>query len=147
MIPMGWVESFRKFDTWASRDTATWKLEWSNYSHPLCDYSFANYMKSKQIIWWEYRRGDNRQKWIPSDVLFESLIRHTNELRLLYKWYRLFEIRKDWVIDMIVLPKNTVFNEDEFDFCEEKTMEMVLNAIRFNCCALQLNILSDNYMV
>ena len=141
------METFRKFDTWASRDLANGKLERSNYSHPLCDYSFANYMKSKQIIGGEYRRWDNWQKWMPSDVLFESLIRHTNELRLLYKWYRLFETKTDWVIDMIILPKNTVFNEDEFDFCEEKTIEMVLNAIKFNSEALKLNVLSDNYIV
>jgi len=141
------MQTFRTFDSWASRDLATWKLEWQNYSHPLNDYSFANYMKSKQIIGGEYRRWDNRQNWMPSDVLFESLIRHTEELRLLYKWYRLFETKQDGVIDMIVLQKNTVFNEDAYDFCEEKTIEMVLNAIRFNWEALKLNYLSDNYII
>lgn len=141
------METFRTFDSWASRDLATWKLEWQNYSHPLNDYSFANYMKSKQIIWWEYRKGDNWQKWMPSDVLFESLVRHVEELRLLYRWYRLFETKTNWIIDMIVIPKDTVFNEEQFEFCEEKTMEMILNAIRFNSEALKLNVLSNNYMV
>lgn len=141
------MNTFRKFDTWSTRDLATGKLEWQNYSHPLNDYSFANYMKSKQIIGGEYRRGDNWQKWMPSDVLFESLVRHTEELRLLYKWYRLFETKTDWVIDMVVIPKDTVFDEDAYEFCEEKTIENILNAIRFNSEALKLSVLSDKYMI
>jgi hypothetical protein len=40
----------REFDTGATRDTDNGKLEYSRYINPLADYSFAEYMKSKQVI-------------------------------------------------------------------------------------------------
>lgn len=141
------MQTFRTFDSWASRDLATWKLEWQNYSHPLNDYSFANYMKSKQIIGGEYRRWDNRQKWLWRNSLFESLVRHIEVLKLLYKWFRVFETKTDGVIDLIVLQKWQIFDEDSFDFCEEKIIENELNAIRFNGEWLKLDYLSDNYII
>lgn len=141
------MKTFRTMETWATRDNNSWKLEYQNYINPLCDYSFAQYMKWKQIIWWEYRRGDNRQKWLWKESLFESLVRHIEVLKLLYKWYRVFEVKKDWVADLIVLEKNTIFDEKSFDFCEEKNIITECNAIRFNSEALKLDILSDNYML
>lgn len=117
----------RVSSTWATRDTDVGKLEYSRYIHPLADYSFATYMKGKQIIGGEYRRGDNRQKWLWQESLFDSLCRHMEIVKLLYKWYRVFETKKDGVVQL--------HHEEpqwSFDFIEEKTMESELNAIRFN---------------
>lgn len=140
-----WKEKLRKFDTWATRDISTGKLEYSNYIHPLCDYSFSAYMRSKQIIWDEYRRGDNWQKWIPAESLFDSLIRHTETLKLLRKWYMVIETRKDWVIDWIVTWKTFDFDISDVDDYDIKDIETELNAIRFNSEALKLSIIKNDW--
>lgn len=126
-------EGFRKFTTWANRDTANGKLEYSNYINPLNDYSFAKYMCSKQIIGWEYRKGNNRQKGIPYDSLFESLCRHIEVLKLLYSWHSVIEVNGDWVISLLI---DTVCEWDH------KTIESELNAIRFNSEAMKLQTIT-----
>lgn len=136
-------EQLRTFDTGATRDIATGKLEYSNYIHPLCDYSFSNYMKWKQIIWWEYRRGDNWQKGIPDESLFDSLVRHMEIVKLLRKWYTVLETKKDWIIDLLVLSEWQSFNKDSYDFTEEKHLITELNAVRFNSEALKLYYLKQ----
>ena len=142
----------RTFSTWANRDIANWKLEYSNYIHPLNDYSFAEYMKSKQIIWWEYRRGDNWQKWLPYNSLFESLIRHVEILKLLYKWYHVFEYKLDWEVGLFVsngyddyVTGLTACEQDErYTDIQEKSIESELNAIRFNSEAMKLQHITGN---
>lgn len=130
----------RIFDTWASRDTSDGKLEYSNYIHPLNDFNFAQYMQSKQIIWWEYRRWDNRQKWIPEESLFDSLIRHIEIVKLLRKWYDVYEKRNEnWSVELIVKKKS----EKSLDF-EQKDIISELNAIRFNSEAMKLFYLTNN---
>lgn len=141
------MEDFRTMPTGATRDTNNNKLEYSSYSHPLNDFSFAKYMQSKQTIWWKYRRWDNWQLGLGREVLLDSLIRHIKTLELLFKGYRLFETKKDWVVDLIVLKKDHIFDDTAYDFCEEKTMEETLNAIRFNSEAMKLDYLSDNYTI
>ena len=142
----------RTFSTWANRDIANWKLEYSNYIHPLNDYSFAEYMKSKQIIWWEYRRGDNWQKWLPYNSLFESLIRHVEILKLLYNWYHVFEYKLDWEVGLFVsngyddyVTGLTACEQDErYTDIQEKSIESELNAIRFNSEAMKLQHITGN---
>ena len=131
----------REFNTGATRDTNKWKLQYSKYIHPLADYSFAEYMKSKQVIWWEHREGDNRQKGIPEESLFDSLVRHIEILKLLKKWHQVKEIKHlDWKIDLIIdeeVPSNDKWKIVVLE-CENKTIEGELNAIRFNGEALKL---------
>ena len=136
----------RTFDTWANRDTADWKLEYCKYINPLCDYSFSVYMNSKQIIDWEKRDGDNRQKWIPSDSLFDSLTRHIEILKLLSNWYDVYEVKKDQVVRLIVRESSSKIGiiEESFDFVEKKDIITELNAIRFNSEALKLYYLTNN---
>lgn len=127
------METIRTFDTWATRDTANGKLQTSKYSHPLCDYSFNTYMLSKQFINWEWREGDNRQKWLWKESLFESLCRHIEELKLLTYWYKVYEERNDWVV-------TTVLENPKWEYVEKNIIE-TLNAIRFNTEALKLHYL------
>ena len=133
------MENFRTFDSGATRDAADGKLEYGNYIHPLNDYSFANYMKWKQIIGGEYRRGDNWQKGIPDESLFDSLIRHIEILKLLRKGHKVIEIKVKGKIDLIIdweAPENAeVFEKNIID---------ELNAIRFNSEALKLFYLTQN---
>lgn len=135
-IPLSNTQTHRVFDTWATRDISTGKLEYANYIHPLADYSFSQYMKSKQIIWWEYRRWDNRQKWLWIESLFDSLCRHMEIVKLIIKWYFVYEVKKDWVIDLIVSSKKQYL--DWYDNVEEKNLVDELNAIRFNSEWLKL---------
>lgn len=141
------MEKIRTMPSWATRNSNIGKLEYQNYSHPLCEYSFANYMKWKQIIGWEYRKWNNRQKWLGRESLFESLVRHIEIIKLLYKWYRVFETKTWDVTDLVVLQKWQILDEESFDFCEEKIMINELNALRFNSEWLKLDYLSDNYMI
>lgn len=129
----------REFETGATRDTANWKLQTSKYSHPLCDYSFNTYMLSKQFINWTWREWDNWIKWLWKESLFESFCRHVENLKLLYAWYRVYEIKKDWVVSIIVSKDNV--ENTWYDFFEEKTFEMELNACRFNSEWLKLYFL------
>lgn len=136
----------RTFDTGATRDLATWKLEYSNYIHPLADFSFAEYMQSKQTIGGEYRRGDNRQKWIPPESLFDSLIRHIEIVKLLRKWLIVIETKKDWVVELVILHNPYHLKDpNDYDFWEQKDMVQELNAIRFNSEALKLSILQSEW--
>ena len=137
------MNTHRTFETGATRDIDDGKLEYSRYINPLCDYSFAEYMKSKQIIWWEYRRWDNWQKWIPPESLFDSLVRHVEIVKLLYKWYNVIETKKDWHIELHILKQDEKMNLDWYDFFDIKYLEQELNAIRFNSEALKLNILNN----
>lgn len=130
----------RTFSTGSTRDTANGKLEYTNYIHPLNDYSFAQYMKWKQIINWVYRRWDNRQFWIPAESLFDSLCRHIEIVKLLQKWLYVYEVR-DWeVVDLVVS------EIEQPEIWEQKDIITELNACRFNSEALKLQHLTGNFI-
>lgn len=135
----------RTFDTGATRDNNNGKLEYSNFIHPLADYSFAEYMKSKQIIWGEYRRWDNWQKGIPEESLYESLIRHIETLKLLKKWYKVVELSYENNTNWIVTEGNIEWEKyTPWAKIDVKDIETELNAIRFNSEAMKLYYL-DNW--
>lgn len=130
------METVRKFEWGSCRDGNAGKLEYGWYINPLCDYSFATYMQSKQIIGGEYRAWDNRQlgDGIPPESLYDSLVRHMEVLKLLIKWNNVYERKDgDWVTHLDV--------DAETPFAcnvEQKTIINELNAIRFNSEALKL---------
>ena len=129
---------FRKFNSGATRDSSNGKLEYEWYINPLNDYSFAEYMKTKQIIWWEYRKWDNWQKWIPTSAIFPSLIRHIEILKLLYKWYKVYEYKVWEEVKLHVW-------DNPPELVEQKNIIQELNAIRFNTEAMKLNYLLNNH--
>lgn len=130
---------YRITDTWATRDSAIGKLEYSKFINPQCDYSFAKYMKTKQLINGEYRPWDNWQKWLWFMNCFESFVRHTEILKLLVGWNKVYEYKQDWEIILEVNPK-------EVDpSWEEKQLETELNALRFNSEAMKLEILLGRF--
>lgn len=132
------MSDLRRFGTWATRDIASGKLEYEWYIHPLNDYSFAEYMKTKQVIWGEYRKWDNRTKWIPTSAIFPSLIRHVEVLKLLMKWVKVREYKDNWEVKWSVW-------ECSIEWAEEKNIIQELNAIRFNTEAMKLNYLTNNH--
>lgn len=131
----------REFKSGANRDVATWKMQVSKYSNPLNDFSYNQYMLSKQQINWVFREWDNRQKWIPEDVLFESLCRHIEELKLLLHWYDISEIRKDGAVNTVVWE----YTPKDWEEVIKKTIVETLNAIRFNSEWLKLHHLQREY--
>lgn len=131
-------EKFRTFPSWSTRDTSNWKLEYANYIHPLADYDYAEYMKSKQIIGWQYRRWDNWQKWIPEESCFDSLVRHVEILKLLKHWFDVYELEKDWNIDWIVVKTWESIKTEKWTNVYKKDIKSELNAIRFNSEAMKL---------
>lgn len=141
------METVRQFATWANRDTANGKLEFSRFIDPLNEFSFATYMQSKQIIWWNYRRWDNWKKWIPEESLFDSLIRHVKCLELLRDWYVVDEINHEWWIIRRLFKDGkfywTTLEEWKEDFLlnkedlHPKDIVWELNAIRFNAEAMK----------
>lgn len=116
-------------------------------------------MQSKQIIWWIYRRWDNWKKWIPEESLFDSLIRHVKCLELLRDWYKVDELKLNWLIICVVSRWNihhlSYIIEEEWEWerdiervkreWELSTKDIVweLNAIRFNAEAIKLQYLTD----
>ena len=135
---------YRQFSTGATRDTANGKLEYSRFINPLNDFSFASYMQSKQIIGWEYRRWDNRQKGIPEESLFDSLCRHIECLKLLKLWYDVYEISYQWSIRReVVKSGQSIVVLDDMEYkVDKKDIVSELNAIRFNSEALKLQYLT-----
>lgn len=130
----------RTTDTWATRDTDQGKLEYNRYINPLCDYNYACYMRSKQIIADEYRRWDNRQKWLWSESLYDSLCRHMEIIKLLMKWHMVFEYKEeDGSVQLVVDPLGSREGR------EQKNLTSELNAIRFNSEGLKLDILLGRF--
>lgn len=132
-------KELRTFDTGANRDISLGKLQTSKYSNALCNFSFDRYMLSKQFINGEWREGDNRQFWIPPDSLFESLCRHIEELKLMYAWYKLVEVRDDKGSTM------QFAHEPITDGAKVIPQDIIttFNAIRFNSEALKKHFLEE----
>ena len=95
-------------------------------------------MKTKQVIWGEYRKWDNRTKWIPTSATFPSLIRHIEVLKLLMKWIRVREYKDNWEVRRAV-------GECNIEWAEEKNIIQELNACRFNVETMKLNYLLNNH--
>jgi hypothetical protein len=132
MKEVNWI---RVSETGSTRDTAKWKLEYSWYIHPLSDYNYAMYMRSKQIIWWEYRRWNNRQQWLWFANLFESFCRHAETVKLLVYWHDVYEYKTQNWVELVVDPM-------EIDpSWEKKELISELNWCRFNSDWMKLEAL------
>ena len=138
---------FRKFESWASRNSSKWKLESEAFSSAINNLSFDEYMKTKQIIWWEYRRWDNWQKWIPTEAIFPSLIRHIEVLKLLMDWCDVRECNEEWETELYVIKWDTILSKRKTLSEDAIKKEIVdeLNAIRFNSEAMKLNFILDKH--
>lgn len=137
------VDGIRISDTGWIRNSAIWKLQYSKYIHPLAEFSYAQYMKSHQMINGEFREWDNRQKGLWEESLYDGLIRHVRCYELLDKGYSVLEYKVDgqteravgWDEDMEVIISSLIKNWYEY-WVKDKVE--TLNAIRFNTEALKL---------
>lgn len=134
----------REFETWATRNSDVWKLEFSKYVHPLNEFNFAQYMKSHQFIDGEYREGDNWTKGIPFNSLFESAYRHMQALWLMYNGYTVNETNKDWEFDWVLGTIDPEKAKEMWITYHTKNYVEQINAIRFNLEAMKLQLLTGN---
>jgi hypothetical protein len=75
------IDTIRKFDTGATRNTDTGKYDYEGFLHPLVLEAFAAYMHSnRRQRDGTYRDSDNWQKGIPLAVYIKSNWRHFVDL-------------------------------------------------------------------
>jgi hypothetical protein len=89
------ISDTRLFETGATRDTDTGKLDYEGFISPIVDRRFAEYMhrcRTRNIPPGEtLRASDNWQKGIPLDTYAKSLIRHVKEFHLIYDGFDAFD--------------------------------------------------------
>lgn len=124
----------RKFETGANRNSSDGKFQYSKFINPLNEYSFAKYMHEKrELADGTMREGDNWQKGIPKESLFDSLTRHIKELELLDMGLFVYHVTNDsgehtyWSYTEVL----------ELSDCAVNKID-ILNAIRFNSEAYKL---------
>ncbi len=78
--------AIRVFDTGASRDNDTGKLDYEAFLSPAVLRRFAEYMhRNRQMADGSLRAGDNWQKGMAPEVYMKSLTRHHMELWLAHR--------------------------------------------------------------
>lgn len=108
----------RKFETGATRDTDTGKLDYEGFNNALVEKRFAEYMHTHRVQPdGKLRDSDNWQKGIPKDAYMKSMLRHVHDLWLHYDGF----------------PEEAV----------DKDIESVLSAIRFNVDGMLYEILKE----
>ena len=111
----------RIFKTGANRNSDYGKFDYEGFNNPLVEYSFASYMhQHRKLEDGTLRDSDNWQKGIPREELIKSLIRHIQDVKLLYRGVEVIEDGK------------------------KISMEHAINGAKFNLNALMLDILKDN---
>jgi len=77
----------RRFDSGASRDTGTDKLQYDKFLSPIVLKAFAEFMHTKREMPDGPRQGDNWQKGIPIEAYMESMSRHYMDTWLINRGY------------------------------------------------------------
>lgn len=132
----------RKLKSGAIRDTDNGKFEYLGFMHPLNDYSFAKYMHNHRSMP-DGTMRDSNNWWggFGLDICMHSLVRHVEDLKLIYSGFYVYEKREGDKAERIVLterykklPKNHI----------EITVEECCNAIRFNSEAFKLETIKND---
>lgn len=135
------MSEIRKFETGATRDTSSGKLEYFGFMHPLCDYSYANYMNHHRVMAdGSLRDSNNWWNGFPKITVLQSLCRHIEDLKLINAGYFVYEHRTDKIAERKVY---NVKLENVPENYKEITEEECCNAIRFNSQAYLLNIFKE----
>ena len=117
----------RKFETGATRDTDTGKLDYEGFYSPLVMERFAQYMNKHRVQSdGSLRDSDNWQKGFGENhcnVCFKSLYRHFIDAWFIHRGYKRFDKQRN----------------------EEITIDEALCAILFNTMAYLFKILEGKY--
>ena len=126
----------RTLDSGAVRDTDDGKFEYLGFMHPLNDYSFAKYMhEHRKMADGSLRDSNNWWAGFGLDVCIQSLVRHVEDLKMLYSGYYVYEVRNGTKAERIVLKEKLKELPENY---KEITVEECCNAIRFNSDAFKL---------
>ena len=80
--------TIQAFDSGATRDTATGKLDPEGFTHPMVMKQFYKYMNMHRVQSdGKLRDSDNWQKGIPKTAYMKSLKRHCDEVWLNHRGY------------------------------------------------------------
>lgn len=78
----------RKFETGATRDSNSGKLDYEGFDSPLVNRRYAEYMHEHRYQSdGTMRAADNWQKGIPKQAYMESLVRHVEDAKLHWDGY------------------------------------------------------------
>lgn len=131
----------RTFDSGATRDTSNGKFEYLGFMHPLNDYSFAKYMNTHRLQTdGTLRDSNNWWKGFGKENVIQSLVRHIEDLKLLYSGYYVYEKREKDNAERIVKKIKLATLPSNY---KEITIEECCNAIRFNSDAFKLEYLNS----
>lgn len=82
----------RKFETGATRDADTNKLDYEGFLCPVVLREYAAYMhKHRKQSNGELRASDNWQKGIPKEQYMKSLLRHVMQVWTIHRGYECFD--------------------------------------------------------
>ena len=80
------MAEIRKFDTGATRDTDTGKIDYEGFSHPTVELRYGQYMNKHRVQRdGELRDSDNWTRGIPVKEYMKSLYRHFMDV---WMWHR-----------------------------------------------------------
>ena len=129
----------REFETGGTRDTANGKIHYYGFQHPLCDFSFGQYMLCHQVqADGKIRAADNWWYGWEKSISLDSLARHVEDLKLIHAGYYVYKFR---AID----GETTIVSKEPKDdpALVRVTEEESCNAIRFNSQSYLLQVLKE----
>lgn len=86
----------RKFNTGATRDTDTNKLDYEGFLSPVVLKRYAEYLNKHRVqADGNLRDSDNWQKGIPKDVYIKSMFRHFIDVHLNHREFSNFAVNRD----------------------------------------------------
>lgn len=135
----------RKFKSGATRSSSDGKFDFVGFRHPLVEKSFGKYMNKHRIQEdGNLRPANNWWGGWDKSVSIQSLVRHCEDLQAIYAGYDVWKVRDKNGEETRYLKLGTVFNLEKGQTCEGVSEEDCLNAIKFNCNAYLLNILTQH---
>lgn len=107
----------RTFETGATRNTDTTKLDFEGFLHPLVLRRFAEYMHThRQQADGTLRSADNWQKGIPADVYMKSLFRHFMDVWSLHRGVPVTSPETGLPVEMVEALMACLFNIQGYAF-------------------------------
>lgn len=137
----------RHFKSGATRSSSQGKYEYVGFQHPLVEHSFAKYMnKHRRQEDGKLRDSNNWWKgWGKKDTI-QSLARHERDIEAIYSGLIVAKVKEkngEYEHTYYLLPGDTIdVNKNEIVECP--TEEECVNALKFNCNAYILSLLTNN---
>lgn len=102
-------DRIRKFESGATRDSDTEKLDYEGFLSPLVLYRFAQYMNAhRKQSNGELRLSDNWQKGIPKNEYMKSLWRHEMDVWAIHRGYKVYREKVGNGEVTHIVPKNQI---------------------------------------